>query len=566
MRLSTGGRPKGILLILLSIFVTSTVSQFPGLYDALTGSKSIFIGIKNVVGGILQIDEQHHGCVQRYVCCKFAEDGCEKDEEEEDYDEPNNDLEEGSGDYEDYDGHEDRYDYVKRSWVRIPKRRKVQKRKLKVKKPGSWRWIGDAIVGGLSRVAKGVGFVPSSNRRQGLPPTVMNKVADIALHNWNKIPWHEMVHVMDFATDSTNVMKRNGHVYPYVKSAAIGYGYGHKKHDDHEYGSCTDLLEIECHDGQDGWHHLETHNKYNGGGLSRKVEEKIKEKSLERRRDGITSRNEVVSQSQWNSMHVKDFLAPKVFLCKAGRFFKHLHSNVFEEDDYNGFEPDQFGASDFQHTCDPNDFDEKPDVRAGSETEEADNNSDTGSENGDYEDYGATENEVVDSGQQPDTEVVEVRSHLPAPHHRSETELGSVDEMPLLIFEGLPEKSVDQTEEELVESILEETVEMPKTSVTKAVRLPMISQGGKSLVMVQMDSHEDELTVLEHKSDIRSARSLSLQHVGIRELNYKELWNRVQELTVVKRVVPSKHESMKNEESDTIITAREPKIIKEQWS
>ena len=133
-------------------------------------------------------------------------------------------------------------------------------------------------------------------------------------------------------------------------------------------------------------------------------------------------------------------------------------------------------------------------------------------------------------------------------------------------FLGLPEKSVDQTEEELVESILEQTVEMPKTSVIKAVRLPMTSQGGKSLVMVQMDSHEDELTVLEHKSDIRSARSLSLEHVGIRELNYKELWNRVQELTVVKRVVPSKSESMKNEESDAIITAREPKIIKEQWS
>ena len=133
------------------------------------------------------MDEQHHGCVQKYVCCKFAKDGCEVDEEEE---ELSNDLEEGSGDYEDY---EDRYDYVKRSWVRIPKRRKVQKRKLKVKKPGSWRWIGDAIASGVSRVAKGIGFVPSSNRRQGYPPTLMNHAADIALANWEKIPWHKMI-------------------------------------------------------------------------------------------------------------------------------------------------------------------------------------------------------------------------------------------------------------------------------------------------------------------------------------------------------------------------------------
>ena len=86
--------------------------------------------------------------------------------------------------------------------------------------------------------------------------------------------------------------------------------------------------------------------------------------------------------------------------------------------------------------------------------------------------------------------------------------------------------------------------------------------------MVQMNSQEDELAVLEHKSDIRSSklRSLKLDHVGIREMNYEELWNKMQEVMVAKRVVPSKLESMTNEESDAIITAREPKIIKEQWS
>jgi len=187
-----------------------------------------------------------------------------------------------------------------------------------------------------------------------------------------------------------------------------------------------------------------------------------------------------------------------------------------------------------------------------------------------YYDDGAEENIVADEGSAPDNaEVINARSgHLPAPHHRSESELGGMHEMPLLIFEGLPEKSLDQTEEDLVRSLLEKSVDMPKTSVIKAMRLPMTSQSGKSLVMVQMDSQEDELAVLEHKSDIRSSklRSLKLDHVGIREMNYEELWNKMQEVMVAKRVVPSKLESMKNEESDAIITAREPKIIKEQWS
>merc|ERR1712018_234298 len=69
----------------------------------------------------------------------------------------------------------------------------------------------------------------------------------------------------------------------------------------------------------------------------------------------------------------------------------------------------------------------------------------------------------------------------------------------------------------------------------------MLSQSGNSLVMVEMLTQEDERTVLEHKSDIKSSvlSSVNLDHVGIRELNYEELWNKVQELTVVKRVVPS---------------------------
>ena len=35
--------------------------------------------------------------------------------------------------------------------------------------------------------------------------------------------------VMDFATDQTDLMDRNGNVYPIVKAAGMGYSIGHKK-------------------------------------------------------------------------------------------------------------------------------------------------------------------------------------------------------------------------------------------------------------------------------------------------------------------------------------------------
>ena len=104
-------------------------------------------------------------------------------------------------------------------------------------------------------------------------------------------------------------------------------------------------------------------------------------------------------------------------------------------------------------------------------------------------------------------------------------------------FTGLPTTYPDETEEELVGSILEETLRISKTSVIKALRMPMLSQKGHSLVMVQMDTHENEQKVLEKKSEIRSS-GLKLDHLGIREMNDIMWWNLVQELTVVKRVVP----------------------------
>ena len=143
----------------------------------------------------------------------------------------------------------------------------------------------------------------------------------------------------------------------------------------------------------------------------------------------------------------------------------------------------------------------------------------------------------------------------------------------------MPPRSPDQTEEALVSSILEKTDKMPKTKVRKALRLPMISPNRESLVMVEMDNQEDEKIVLEHNSDIKSSllKSINLDHVGIRELNYDELWNKMQEVTVAKRVLLSTQntdlsndvldqsitgQTQSNEETDAVVSARQSKIMK----
>jgi len=104
----------------------------------------------------------------------------------------------------------------------------------------------------------------------------------------------------------------------------------------------------------------------------------------------------------------------------------------------------------------------------------------------------------------------------------------------------------DETEEDLVSSILEKTLDVPKKSVLKAIRMPIESQSGNSLVIVQMDTLENEMKVLKKRSDIRSSdlRSVKLDHVGVREVKYERLWNLVQELTVVKRVASTTRPSV----------------------
>ena len=126
----------------------------------------------------------------------------------------------------------------------------------------------------------------------------------------------------------------------------------------------------------------------------------------------------------------------------------------------------------------------------------------------------------------------------------------------LIFFTGLPPKLPDQSEEDLVNEILKKAGTVPKSSVKKALRMPISTADGKSLVMVEMDTAENEMKVLEKSSDIRSSvlRSKSLDQVGIRELNYNKLWSLVQDLSVVKRVVSPDVANSNSDLSNDVLT------------
>ena len=128
----------------------------------------------------------------------------------------------------------------------------------------------------------------------------------------------------------------------------------------------------------------------------------------------------------------------------------------------------------------------------------------------------------------------------------------------------MPSKLPDETEEDLVSSILEKSLDVPKKSVLKAIRMPITSQSGNSLVIVQMDTIENEMKVLEKRSVIKSSdlRSVKLDHVGVREVKYERLWDLVQELTIVKRVVSTTPTSVTSTpETSTMSTTSEQDVV-----
>ena len=103
----------------------------------------------------MAIDDVHSKCIQKTVCDEITDEIVENSVE---------------------------LDPVKRTWVYKPK---------VIKKRGRLRWIGDLIVNGLSRVARRIGFVPNSNRRQS--GGFMGNMATFAMTNFNRIPRDAMI-------------------------------------------------------------------------------------------------------------------------------------------------------------------------------------------------------------------------------------------------------------------------------------------------------------------------------------------------------------------------------------
>ncbi len=70
--------------------------------------------------------------------------------------------------------------------------------------------------------------------------------------------------------DLTGTMEKKGNVYPWVKSAGMGYAYGHKKEDGFD-GVCQQMAP----DCSSWWDHLETVNEYDGAAISRRNQEEM---------------------------------------------------------------------------------------------------------------------------------------------------------------------------------------------------------------------------------------------------------------------------------------------------
>ena len=124
-------------------------------------------------------------------------------------------------------------------------------------------------------------------------------------------------------------------------------------------------------------------------------------------------------------MEAKDIFAPKVFLCKAGRFLDNIvNQNMNNPDNAPGPIREKFGSDEFKDSCDPNHFNG---VRSSDNNLESDSDSESQNENEevDFEDFEQTDdsNFVVDEGPFPGGEVIEV----------SKQEL---DELPIIVFEG----------------------------------------------------------------------------------------------------------------------------------
>ena len=297
-------------------------------------------------------------------------------------------------------------------------------------------------------------------------------------------------------------------------------------------------------------------------------------------------------------MNPADLLRPRVFICKAGRFLDTMSYQMGGEGSVKSREESEFGSNQFEESCDPADL-----STTAAPTENIDK---------EISEEGEVTSELVSS---PSIHVVgeEVSNNFDDADHTvavldvrngsneadfklppgGEFKLppGKIDpsfhDLPILVLEGLPKPKVDQTEEDVVTSLLKEMVTgLPENSVRTAIRLPLTQQtNGKSIVLVELDTEEHENLILNQRNALRGGvgiRSSAAENnqetkhgknhpyttpgnqnlqrndkfllqrwknLGVRRAKFKELWKFVEELSVVKRVTgistttPSKTEN-----------------------
>ena len=147
-----------VCITILVLTLQSVQCQFPNVANAIFGPSSMVRGVKNLMGGILATDNNHHSCIQRVLCHEMKPEKVEITEE---------------------------IDPVKRTIV--------YKRKV-IRKAGRLRWIGDIIANLFTKVTDPI------NRRifkgaQGKPLYfgLFQKAVNSVTEKAGQIP-HDMIH------------------------------------------------------------------------------------------------------------------------------------------------------------------------------------------------------------------------------------------------------------------------------------------------------------------------------------------------------------------------------------
>ena len=120
--------------------------------NTIWGKDSLVYGVKNVIGGVLAMDNVHNSCVQKTLCDEMAGEIVD------------NTLE---------------LDPVKRSYVPVPKI---------IKEKGRLRWIGDMFTNALGRIGRKMGIIPTNRRQSSGPPNIMTSMFHYANSRISEIP------------------------------------------------------------------------------------------------------------------------------------------------------------------------------------------------------------------------------------------------------------------------------------------------------------------------------------------------------------------------------------------